>query len=187
MAPNLFTEETIFPLKVYKSMYRDEENIKSIIELLYNLKSKDKGRVISNVGGWQSSEISKLKSPPLQSFYNSLSLLSEEIFKCKVSMWDMWGNISSKHNYNISHAHGYPQTSSDSIYLYSGVLYLEVPPNSGGIIFSDLYTLTTKSEIHYPLKSQVILFPNYLIHSVQQNLSNEDRISLAFNLKLNYT
>jgi uncharacterized protein (TIGR02466 family) len=84
--------------------------------------------------------------------------------------------------------------------LISGVLYLNVPENSGDIKFHKSYSyqnlfhqsiLIDFEEYNYTnaetwtVKSQknsLLLFPSFLEHSVTKNLSNENRYSLAFNL-----
>ena len=33
-------------------------------------------------------------------------------------------------------------------------------------------------------KSEVILFPSHILHEVGENLSNEDRIAISFNLQI---
>ena len=43
----------------------------------------------------------------------------------------------------------------------------------------DTYTLEVKNK-------KVILFPGWVSHSVQQNLSNKDRIGVSFNYRVYY-
>ena len=40
--------------------------------------------------------------------------------------------------------------------------------------------------IHFnPTEGKIIVFPSHLNHLVQENKSNEDRISVSFNIRLN--
>ena len=83
----------------------------------------------------------------------------------------------------------------------SGVLWLKIPENSGNIIFispyehvahveidelySDEFKKSHNSFSNYflnPTEGYMILFPSHLVHYVDVNKSNEDRISVAFNI-----
>lgn len=84
--------------------------------------------------------------------------------------------------------------------LFSGVLYLKASENTGEISFhkykkyldissptlslgftewnifnSDKWSIT-------PTENQIIIFPSNLMHSVETNNSNHDRVSIAFNV-----
>lgn len=109
----------------------------------------------------------------------------------KVEITSSWVNVHKKGDWAQSHRH------MNSV--LSGVVYLEVPENSGDIIFESpmqLFgpTLIFKYQsnnilnrdeyLFTPKKNKLYLFPSHLKHSVLQNLSNDDRISLAFNCYL---
>lgn len=78
---------------------------------------------------------------------------------------------------------------------YSGVYYLHVPTDSGGIRFSknpsaqeQIFAHPTEgniwnsSEWEFPVRSgDLIIFPSHLTHSVPPNNSDETRYSVAFN------
>lgn len=84
--------------------------------------------------------------------------------------------------------------------ILSGVLYLKVPPNSGNIIFTKPWNVTTLfppaidvSFTEYnifntsrwiipPKDNQIIIFPSFLLHEVTVSESDEKRYCLAFNL-----
>lgn len=84
--------------------------------------------------------------------------------------------------------------------LISGVLYLEVPENSGAIIFHNplearrvsntFFERIKKSENEYnyshikylPVVGEMLIFESWLQHTVAQNLSTENRISVSFNI-----
>jgi len=81
--------------------------------------------------------------------------------------------------------------------VISGVLYLECPENSGDIVFhrDNFYPFSSTISLDYSelnfyntlkanfktKKNKIILFPSMVVHSIDKNLSNEDRYSLAFN------
>lgn len=84
--------------------------------------------------------------------------------------------------------------------LISGVIYLQTPPNCGNLMFhnplearrvTNTFFQRVKQEdtdynfdhiSHTPVKGDMIMFESWLPHSVGQNLSNENRISISFNI-----
>jgi uncharacterized protein (TIGR02466 family) len=80
-----------------------------------------------------------------------------------------------------------------------GVYYADVPPNSGDILLHDPRgplpwenlnfnpddPIATKSARCYhrvkPQNGLLLLFPGFLVHSVETNLSNQNRISIVLN------
>lgn len=82
----------------------------------------------------------------------------------------------------------------------SGVVYLEVPENSGDLRFYDPIhqrrltnvffksIISTQNEYNYqyinytPKEGEMIIFPPWLEHSVEFNRSNQERISVSFNI-----
>tara|TARA_B100000945_G_scaffold134019_1_gene107006 strand:+ start:180 stop:767 length:588 start_codon:yes stop_codon:yes gene_type:complete len=99
-----------------------------------------------------------------------------------------WVNINNRGNYNSRHTH------SNGINFLSGVYYVTVPKNSGNIVFFDPksmifssapdgeYYRRSTSEVCEPKENMLLLFPSWLEHEVEQNNTDEDRISISFNL-----
>jgi len=106
----------------------------------------------------------------------------------------MWANINPPHASNRQHTHPHA--------LWSGVYYVQTPPNSGLIYLTDpraqtqvltpYYDLQRRSpatwmEVHYqPRPGRLIVFPAWLPHAVQPNLTTlegpqAERISVSFN------
>tara|TARA_B110000503_G_scaffold34546_1_gene56280 strand:+ start:1681 stop:2115 length:435 start_codon:yes stop_codon:yes gene_type:complete len=143
-----------------------------MINKLYQLKETDIGNKVSNVGGWQNSEIlTKFKefSPIVDLVKNKLNL--DGVFND-----GMWGNISSTTHYNNLHIHGEIPS------LWSGVYYLQTPLNSGDIIFYNNLSEIVKE--YSPKVGDLLIFHSSLPHSVGVNNSNQDRISIAFNFEV---
>jgi hypothetical protein len=93
-----------------------------------------------------------------------------------------WANINDQGGANIAHSH----TGS----LFSGVLYFQAQ-NTGAIEFYNqnyLYGVTHPlwpyhgGMTHNPEDGDMILFPAYLLHSVQANPNQKQRINMAFNV-----
>jgi len=127
----------------------------------------------SNKNGYQSqNEIQYLPE-----FYPLVNLLIKEIslispnLNNKIS--SMWLNISNKDSFNRPHIHGYHKG-------ISGIIYLKIPPNSGNIVFLNPLDINFDKRVD-PKEKNIILFNNNIPHYVEPNLSQEDRISIAFN------
>ena len=98
---------------------------------------------------------------------------------------EAWVNLTYPHGYNVKHVH--------SGCLLSACYYVDVPPNSGelafhdprsGSIFSPLKTDSKQGAL--PQKTQpysglLVIFPSWLEHSVEPNLSDKPRISIPVN------
>ena len=199
--------DKIFPYNVFKFTIEDFENLnKNLISEIYNLKNKDeKGIHRSNKeGGWHSQLFHTHKDKFPEDEYPNLGKLRKLIsdyFNREISTIDkdieidnMWVNINKKDSYNSIHDH---QNS-----FYSGVYYVRVPENSGNIYFynpeiwftdaidnPELF-LNKKYEtekIEYNSKEgDLYFFVCNLPHGVDKNLSNNDRISISFNINFGY-
>ena len=103
-----------------------------------------------------------------------------------------WLNINGKGSWNAHHSH-FRQSRP---FLFSGVYYVKVPKNSGEIGFHDPrglmihatldeeYLNGPSSPVEYvmPRAGHCYYFPSWLVHDVRQNMSEEDRVSIAFNV-----
>lgn len=103
----------------------------------------------------------------------------------------LWGNIMSPGGWQFKHNHGNS--------VISGVIYLQMPEGAGATRFwkqdrGDTYFLahwinncdtTNYNCAHVDLNNvkatDVVLFPSYLNHSVEESGVGGDRISIAFN------
>tara|TARA_B100001175_G_scaffold298141_1_gene288487 strand:+ start:54 stop:653 length:600 start_codon:yes stop_codon:yes gene_type:complete len=110
------------------------------------------------------------------------------------SFHNAWININSTGGYNDTHHH--PGS------LLSGVLWVKSSKDSGNIMFDDpamfnesniVTELSDDLKNHYhkdpehwrnPVEGLLLMFPSYLMHRVGVNKSNEDRISISFNLDI---
>ena len=81
----------------------------------------------------------------------------------------MWGMIYKKGEYAIEHDH-WPT-------LWSGVYYLKSPKNSGDLYFPQL------KQSFEPKDNMLVLFSGNTRHGVKENLSDEERVAVSFNVK----
>jgi len=172
---------------------------KDLIEWVYEYKSNNVSVGKSNKGGWQSDANFIQKNKSFEPFLNYLTLLLKEysqIYTSEVSLVlvNAWLNVNPPGSYNISHSH--PQST------ISGVLWIKCPESCGNIVFESPVSHTQQEVMekirphiaeknnYYPtfyfkpVEGTLLLFPSDIRHSVEENLSSEDRISIAFNLNL---
>lgn len=104
-------------------------------------------------------------------------------YRCK----EAWANISRKYNFQEYHTH-----SSRTI---SAVYYLDVPENSGKIYFEsplepDMLPIENITNYNMwshrvawfePQAGTLLIFRSYLRHMVEQNKTDNPRISIALN------
>jgi len=152
------------------------------------------GRKYTNRGGWQSNFIDDLPqvqplieqiNQRLEQLRSSIDFIDEAVLRVE----SMWININHPYSYNSNHIH-------PNSYI-SGVYYVKVPENSGSLVLkhpSNLISIFTPSELikQYntfnsskwnikPHPGDLVMFPSWIEHEVTQNISGDDRISIAFN------
>jgi len=100
-----------------------------------------------------------------------------------------WCNINPKGAYNVRHVH------NDTNIFLSGVYYVKVPENSGVIRFWDprgplmhvqrdheYFNDSVSSHDITPEPGLLLFFPTWLEHDVTPNETDEDRITISFNV-----
>lgn len=99
-----------------------------------------------------------------------------------------WVNINGKGHWNDVHNH------CDNGVMLSGIFYVKCPENSGGIRFYDTRINVSKYYLNYyeedrgnymkinPHENLMLFFPPWIMHLVEPNQSDEERISIAFNI-----
>lgn len=106
-------------------------------------------------------------------------------FECR----EGWLNIYNQNQFQEYHYH--------AGFRFSAVYYVQVPPNSSGIVFESpvgpdmmpmptmLHSVVTDKTARYEVTAgQVIAFRSYLKHCVPAHMGDGERISLAFNYDL---
>ena len=177
-------------------------NTDELIEscLLNKQQSLSDGRYLSNNGGWQSKNID-LNSPNINLIVSELKSNFPQIkemfgLKKHVSLFvgNGWINVNSKNDFNVPHVH--PNS------LVSAVYYVKVPNNSGKLVFDNpisqhnfiissdaiqnFNTLNSSIWSIQPNEGELVMFPSWLKHWVEPNRSGDERISLAFNIQIDW-
>lgn len=187
----------IFKTSIYRTNVFDNTCKKYFMNILKNYIKEEKGTLKSNVGGFQT-PVFKFDDNNIEEKYINNLIFSQCVnffnnFKIKKSFQlnnlYYWINRNSRGSFNKPHIH-----EKNSL---SGIYYLNVPKNSGDLVFLDTHKFHNDnfkffedanffSEYHIePKEFDLILFFSETIHYVQPNNSDQDRISVAFNININ--
>tara|TARA_B100001059_G_C17754297_1_gene539021 strand:- start:743 stop:1330 length:588 start_codon:yes stop_codon:yes gene_type:complete len=191
---HLFFSTPIWTSKIKK--YHTVNN--KMLSYIINLQKKDPGGVLkSNFKGWHSKNFDMKDKEP-QNFIEeikinintSLNDMGWDLQTQEVKISNMWAIINKKGSLNQKHHH----SNSD----LSAAYYVSAEKNCGDIIFYDprparIYKhpiaknpniLNATINSISPEPGMLVLFPSYLEHSVNPNLSDHKRIVISFNLNL---
>ena len=187
----------LFPSSVHIFNINGFDEVRNkLIDYAYELKKNDPdGNIISNRGGWQSKDFSVQKEDDILHSLIINCLASFPYIKESYNIFaDAWININPSGSYNIKHNH----PTCD----LAGVLWIKCPKDCGEIIFDNPSAFQTfktinayedkfkdVNKIHHtyffpPVEGRVLIFPSHLDHNVRENKSQEDRISVSFNIRL---
>ena len=191
----------LFPQPVFKYQIDNFKKInEELTKYIYELNEKDNiGVNKSNINGWHSRsfDFNEKENVP-NKFYSHINSYIEDVFsklgwehdKTKVKCTSMWAIINKKGNFNIEHTH-------PNNYL-SAAYYVKAPDNCGNFkatnpnILSRHIRAKTKqaNELNSNSASikinegDLLIFPAYLPHSVEENKSDEDRVIVSFNIDI---
>ena len=183
--------EEFFPTSVYgKDIKLDNDKLAQDI---VNWSNQDQGVKKTNVDGWHS-KTDMASKPEYQFLVQELYKMQEDIYKeewldRKPKLGNMWANINYKNGYNRPHIH--PNC------LFSGVYFVKATKEAGILAINDprpgiQTTMPARKQgkppkhlwrqAHTdPIPGRIIMFPAWLWHEVEQNKSNDIRISVSFN------
>ena len=183
--------EKFFPTIVYGKDIQLDNN--KMAQDIINWSNQDPGVSKTNYKGWHSTT-NMANKPEYQQLVKELLKMQEEIFDNEhldrsSRLGNMWANINPPGGMNQPHIH--PNA------LFSGVYYIKSPVKSGrlkiydprpGVQFimpirkpgnpgKDLWREANIA----PVEGRIIMFPAWLWHAVEENQSNDIRISVSFN------
>lgn len=192
--PNLFFPTPVWTIQLDNFKKINEEMYKFIKE---SQLSDNEGITKSNVKGWHSKDFN-LQENIIKKFIAFISPAIEKVMsdmdwdkqKQAVNINNMWAIINTGGSANLRHQHG-----NSTI---SGAYYVRAPKSSGDIVFYDprpapVYSypkalnpnlLNAQVNGISPKEGALVLFPSYVDHSVNENLSNDERIVVSFNIKI---
>tara|TARA_Y100000401_G_C8221685_1_gene173633 strand:+ start:61 stop:618 length:558 start_codon:yes stop_codon:yes gene_type:complete len=148
----------------------------------------EEGIIRSNRGGKQSSttnEDSIIKDLIQKIIDENL----QKVCNLRIKLQSYWINVNGPDTYNITHCH--PKA------VLSGVVYIQASEDSGDVVLRhpneycadqecELYNHTDLSQ-HLavslrPKTGVCYIFPGYQMHLVEPNRTQDNRVSVAFNL-----
>ena len=192
--------EHYFPSPIFFTENPDFKSLNKQLEKdIYAWSERQQSMERSNSGGWHSPS----NMNDLPEFKDLFDYIEEQVDRIKTDglairkdstlyLHNAWANINKTNDYNVKHNHPHSNIS--------GVYYVKVPDPPAKIWFHDPRQGRTMTEllhdeeiyqnrmdlwshVHFvPTPGKLILFPSYLEHTVEQNLSQEDRISVSFNI-----
>ena len=188
--------QALFPSLVWTTLFDDRVSFNAkLLELAEQMRRKDPNGVSNtNVKGWQSPNILQ----NLEEFGDiNLRILQacERIAESQhyqpnvVLRHQAWVNISPPGASNKLHYHANCH--------FSGVYYISLKaPECGSIFFRDprvasrMFTAPitrqtdfTAEEVRMrPEEGRIYIFPGWLEHGVEENRSDQDRVSISFNV-----
>jgi len=183
--------EKFFPTIVYGKDVQLDNN--KLAQDIVNWSNQDPGVSKTNIKGWHSTT-DMANKPEYQQLVKELFKMQEEIFNNEhldrsSRLGNMWANINPPGGMNQPHIH--PNA------LFSGVYYIKSPIKSGRLKIYDPRPgvqfimpirkpgnpgkdLWREANID-PVEGRIIMFPAWLWHAVEENQSNDIRISVSFN------
>ena len=183
--------EKFFPTFVYGKDIQLDNN--QLTQDIINWSNQDRGVSKTNIKGWHSTTDMATK-PEYQQLVIELMRMQKEIFKEEhlergPRLGNMWANINPPGGMNQPHIH--PNA------LFSGVYYVKSNSKSGRLKIYDPRPgsnmcmpmrksgnpgrdLWREANIE-PIEGRIIMFPAWLWHSVEENISDDIRISVSFN------
>jgi uncharacterized protein (TIGR02466 family) len=187
-------EQALFTTPLWECPVTGIDN-DSLKKYCNQVRKEKQGVVISNRGGWHSNDLIYPLPTAIDTLFTDLTAFVNDV--CvrytgmdNLAIGNFWININGPYDYNTSHHH---QGS-----ILSGVYYVSVPSeNMGDLVLergdmaehfltSDIekkYTLSNALEVRKPAKEGTFyLFPSWIKHRVERNESQEERISIAFNI-----
>lgn len=199
--------EAYFPTFVYRCDFPDADALNErLLDAIHREKEADDSKIeksnLTELGGWHShDELHRM--PEFADFARRVEHVAAEISnqlnyspEWSMTIDDMWSIVNPVGSFNRSHIH--PGS------LWSGVYYVQAPENCGAIKFTDPRTQNiilspqlnadrpsakgTWTSVQFdPYPGRILLFPSWLYHAVEPNLTSEqgaasERVCISFNM-----
>lgn len=167
-----------------------------LLKLIQVERAQDKqGVKMSNILGWHSvdnlqqrDDFEDLMKIILDNVLEVADFLKWDLEQASLNINNCWAMVNGKFASNSVHDH--PNS------LLSGVYYVKSPQDCGGLSFRDprvgahrllppyleFNSWTMPSVTYKFVEGTMIIFPSWLMHGVEPNLSDEERVSISFNI-----
>jgi uncharacterized protein (TIGR02466 family) len=167
-----------------------DDDMSAMAEACLKIKEERESIKYSNINGYHSPAIGGDEFitllPNIMSFVEKAMAEVEADLSMKFAVVEGWVNVNPKGGFNKLHNH--PTVALSSV-LYvktnedSGKIFFKNPTNSG-LFPLDQGNPAFFGEYWMPSKQgSMLVFPAYLDHYVEPNMSDEDRISIAINFR----
>lgn len=186
-----------FPTPIWHFSVDNFEHLNQrLLTLIQAEYAEDKqGLKMSNVLGWHSlddlnqrDDFQDFMEIIMNNILEVANFLKWDLNQVFVTINNSWAMVNGKFASNSVHDH--PNS------LLSGVYYVKSPPDCGGLFFRDSrvnahrllppyleFTPWTMPSVTYkPVEGTMIIFPSWLMHGVEPNLSDDLRVSISFNI-----
>ena len=167
-----------------------------LINHIYDVKSQSSGVQVSNNGGWQSDDTQIPHQFASALLGNTVSVIEQFLDgKHTVNVYNTWYNVNPPGSSNDRHTHPCSDLSAvcyvKTTGADSGLIEFENPNNFTQFklldsVGSDVAERAQMSHatLFTPKEGTVIVFPADLRHRVLTNNTDEDRISIAWNMRI---
>jgi uncharacterized protein (TIGR02466 family) len=185
-----------FAIPVYNGPLPGFDDVRpALVEWILSLREQDRGVSISNRGGWHSrTDLHRLEDDRAHELATMLRAFSERALRgsydgaeIQAEITECWANVCGRGAWHSPHDH-FPAH-------WSGVLYVSArhclahanDDREGRIELLNPIPLARafgmpSGIVYEPVDGMVLLFPGAIQHLVHPNPSEDDRISVAFNL-----
>ena len=167
---------------------------KKLIDYCLLIKDTTQSIERSNKGGWHSPGLTN-EHVVLKNLFSKILKSAEKYrkiiaYKHPLKLINFWVNINNYKDYNLQHLHpnsavsgAYYLTSNNSniVFVHPAAQLMGYDWDSSVIDNYNKYNSATWSI--KPSQNDLLLFPSWLNHRVEPNLSEESRISISFNLR----
>jgi uncharacterized protein (TIGR02466 family) len=196
----------VWPTPIFNRVFPDTDKMNArLLKIVRQKEREDKGIAKSIIGGWHSADdLHKWHYPEVERLLGFMSEAVTELTKLSTGVtrenfsadtsYVAWANILRKGGYHKAHTH--PGSA------WSGVYYIEagtddeteIPDDAGSIEFFDprhgvemvpVPGNPFGQRISFPAENgRLLCFPAWLRHTVNPYLGKHERVSIAFNVRI---
>ena len=192
----MYTKKTtskLFPVPLWGFELDNSKEVNISIEnRVYEKSENEKTRYASNEGGWHSKgnmSDDPVMKPLLKFIEWAVNVLSiESGMKYSTYKIFLWTNLNRPGDYNTMHAHPDSQLSGayyvkipsgdcGTLRLYNPMYHYNYPNSQG---YGEPFTMPRVDVINK--EGSLLIFRSPIMHDVSRNYTQEDRISVSFNI-----